>query len=106
MAGMLCARLAYAFQLLRLITLMLAGACLGHLMGGSPLAHSQFEFVQGQFSGATTGAFCGLAVELVIRQFLPVPQREIPAVRYSLRTLLIATTLVAVVLGLIVAVLR
>jgi hypothetical protein len=92
-------RILYVLQVLRLIVLMLIGAGIGY---APRISHSQAEMVEQQFSGAILGALCGLAVELVVRELLPIRQREIPTVRCSLRTLLIVTTLVAVVLGLIV----
>jgi hypothetical protein len=97
MGGML-RRILYLLQVLRLAVLMIIGAGIGSLPS---ISHNYVERVEKQFSGAIVGALCGLAVELVVRQLVPIPQ-NIPPLRFSLRTLLIATTLVAVMLGLIV----
>jgi hypothetical protein len=99
MAGML-RRILYALQVLRLIVLMLVGAGIGSGIGPSPTSHNFAERAEQRFSGAVLGALCGFAAELVVRQFLPIPQ-NIPPLRFSLRTLLIATTLIAVVLGVV-----
>src|SRR3954468_2409634 len=94
--GGMIRRILYALQTLRLIAFMIAGADVGRVVGLGAHNHSFEESVSERFRGAIIGAFCGLAVELVVRQLLPIPQRDIQPPRFSLRTLLIATTLVAV----------
>ena len=89
-------RFLRALQVLRLAVLMLLGAGFGQL---PKLSHSQAEAAEQHFSGAILGALCGLAIELFLRLFLPVPQGELPAIRFTIRFLLIVTTLIAVALG-------
>jgi len=80
---------------------MIIGAGFGHVMGVSPNSHSFAERAEQRFSGAIFGALCGFAVELVIRQFLPIPE-NIPSLRFSLRTLLIVVTYISILFGLVV----
>jgi hypothetical protein len=47
------------------------------------------ESAEQKFHGAIIGAFLGLAVELVVRQILPV--RDIQSMQFNLRNLLIAS---------------
>lgn len=54
------------------------------------------ELVQAELFVGLIGAFTGLGAELLLRRLLP------SEFRFSLRALLIATTLIAAVLGLIV----
>ena len=86
MGGML-RQFAYCVQVLRLALLMLLGAGYGGLPGAS--SHSMAEAVEQQYHGAIIGAFLGLAVELGVRQILPV--RDIQSMQINLRNLLIAS---------------
>jgi hypothetical protein len=80
-------------RLLRLIALMLFGALQG--FGSTAIESSCFYRDISPFVNAIIGALVGLGIELLLCQIkLPI--------RFSLRTLLIATTLVAAALGLIV----
>jgi hypothetical protein len=86
MGGML-RQFAYCVQVLRLTLLMLLGAAFG---GGPDVSsHSMAEAVERQYHGAIIGAFLGLAVELAVRQILPV--RDIQSMQMNLRNLLIAS---------------
>jgi hypothetical protein len=90
-------RIRYVPQVLRLIVLMLVGAAFG---SAPTISHSQIEMVERQFNGAILGALCGFVVELVIRQFLPLPQ-SIPPLRFGPRTFLIVITYAAILMGVI-----
>jgi drug/metabolite transporter (DMT)-like permease len=105
MAGML-RRIHYVRQVLRLSVLMLVGAAVGYALQpvvGHGIAGELEERV---FHGAIVGAFCGLAVELFVRLLLPVPQHDIPLLRFSLRTLLIVVTYAAILMGFVAYALR
>src|SRR5262245_47066421 len=98
-------RILYVLQVLRLTVLMLAGASIGSLMG-TGVCHSPYELVERQFHSTIFGALCGLAVELVVRQAFPIPEHDIPPLRFSLRTLLIVFTYAAILFGLIAYLVR
>lgn len=93
-------RLLRIIQVLRLIMLMLVGSAFGQL---PIVSHSPTEAAEHQLRGAILGALGGLTVELVLRTIMPpLPQRDFPPVRFSVRALLISITVVAVVLGLVI----
>jgi hypothetical protein len=54
--------------------------------------------------GAVAGMLLGVSYGLVLSLY--IPKSKLPSLRFSLRTLLLATTLVAVALGLIVYAMR
>jgi hypothetical protein len=103
--------------LIKLICLI-AFMCLGALFGIAILGewflevtagydHGQGESARCNLVGAVLGALGGVCLELALRLFeKPLPQVEKPKLQFSLRTLLVATTLTAAMLGLVVAVLR
>ncbi len=89
----------------RLMLLIFIGAFLGwHVFGESLFATNSGGVwtLDRQLEGAILGSLIGAQWEL----FLRLADWSAGPVRFSLRTLLIATTLVAVVLGVMVAVLR
>jgi hypothetical protein len=86
---------------LRLILLMVCSACVGFVFS-QPIAGSSWMLIQQyreRLVVTVAAAFVGLATELGLRLGEQLKNNEW---RFSLRTLLIATTLVAVLLGTII----
>jgi hypothetical protein len=94
------------WQTVRLILLMVCSACVGFVFLSPPLGGSDWlvrKELREQLVITVASAFVGLAIELGLRFGERVKHN---GWRFSLRTLLIATTLIAVVLGLVMWSLR